>query len=523
MSLITPEETENMSTLDTTNSAQLTSPAEKFESDLEIPDIMADEIDTNLIVRPELFHIPGISGLLIPIIVACATGHFNKWLMCLAHKSGRKEIIEPSEIIPLDDLRTLQFSMPITVPSSGTICPWTRDGRINWYNSYTPEPNRVFEQLVDIFSKFLVFPPEKTVGNLIVLSLWTIMTYFYPIWSSIPYLSIGGPAGSGKSRIFDILNLLIFRPLLSSNMTAPCLFRTLHAQGGVLLLDEAERLKEGSPEAVELRSILLAGYKKNGKANRARRDGDDFNPQSFDVYGPKAMACIAGLQNALASRCIPIMMFRAPSDSPVIKRRETDFQSQFAQLRDDLHALALCYGQAIIEQGRVPFSPEGLSARDYEIWQPLYDIACFIENHGISGLTSELIQFAQLLASENQADSVSETDEMILIAAKILSSEKTIGFQAKDILTKLRDEQPGIFGKYSPKGIASTLKKYGIHSNKTGGKKLFNPSDDAYMKIQTTYGMDLGFEIPEPSPDIKDVLDFPGTLGTSGTFQGGVE
>jgi hypothetical protein len=39
-------------------------------------------------------------------------------------------------------------------------------------------------------------------------------------------------------------------------MTAPTLFRTLHDTGGTLLLDEAERLRDRTPDAGELRSIL---------------------------------------------------------------------------------------------------------------------------------------------------------------------------------------------------------------------------------------------------------------------------
>ena len=44
----------------------------------------------------------------------------------------------------------------------------------------------------------------------------------------------------------------------------------------------------------------------------------------FDVYGPKALACIAGLPPALASRCIPVTMFsRGPTvgKAPATDRR----------------------------------------------------------------------------------------------------------------------------------------------------------------------------------------------------------
>ena len=120
-----------------------------------------------------------------------------------------------------------------------------------------------------------------------------MFTYAYPAWSAVPYLWLGGPLGSGKTRVFNILSNLVYQPLSSSNMTAPCLFRTLHDQGGTLLLDEAETLTERTPEASQMRSILLSGYKSGSPAHRLNPDGNGFKARAFDVFGPKAIAGIS--------------------------------------------------------------------------------------------------------------------------------------------------------------------------------------------------------------------------------------
>ena len=78
-----------------------------------------------------------------------------------------------------------------------------------------------------------------------------MLTYCYPAWDAVPYLFVGGPLGSGKSRLFEVLGRLVFRPLSSSNMTGAALFRTLHSQGGCLLLDEAERLRNMQDPATQ--------------------------------------------------------------------------------------------------------------------------------------------------------------------------------------------------------------------------------------------------------------------------------
>ena len=150
-----------------------------------------------------------------------------------------------------------------------------------------------------------------------------MLTYCYQAWPAVPYLFIGGPLGSGKSRVFDVLARLVFRPLGSSNMTAAALFRTLHAQGGTLLLDEAERLKQTqSPEVQELLSMLLAGYK-------TRRAGDPAGSRGRHVQDGGVSTCTAP-RRWLASRDCPrpwqagaigMTMFRAAPGVEKPRRR----------------------------------------------------------------------------------------------------------------------------------------------------------------------------------------------------------
>ena len=80
-------------------------------------------------------------------------------------------------------------------------------------------------------------------------------------------------------------------------MTGAALFRTLHSQGGVLLLDEAERLRNTQdPATAEILSMLLAGYKRGGTATRLEPVGDTgFKTVSFDVYRPQGPGMYRGL------------------------------------------------------------------------------------------------------------------------------------------------------------------------------------------------------------------------------------
>ena len=74
-----------------------------------------------------------------------------------------------------------------------------------------------------------------------------------------------------------------------------------------------------------------------------------FKTVSFDVFGPKALACIAGLPPALASRAIPVTMFRSPPGSEKPRRRIDADPEGWQRLRDELHALALEHGPTWLE------------------------------------------------------------------------------------------------------------------------------------------------------------------------------
>ncbi len=173
-----------------------------------------------------------------------------------------------------------------------------------------PDPAELFGRLRDSFGYFLELgaSDEEADAQASLLALWSLLSYCYPAWSAVPYLSIGGPLGSGNVSRFRGVGPRGFQADGIREHHRPLfVFRTLHDQGGTLLLDEAERLRDNTPDAGDLRSILLSGYKRGSPARRLEPIGDGkFRAISFDVFGPKALAGIASLPEALASRCIKV-------------------------------------------------------------------------------------------------------------------------------------------------------------------------------------------------------------------------
>ncbi len=453
------------------------------------------ELDISRIVRPHLFHVSEVSGLLIPVAQVQNNSRVQgKWMLCLQRADGRRECVDLVDSLDLGDNERLWFSQRPPAPLPTTISRWSLDGRTEWLSGYEPDLKALFTSITNRLLDLLEFPPDEALGTASTLTLWTMLTYVYPIWGAVPYLSIGGSLSSGKSRLLDVLGLLVYSPIHSSNLTAPSLFRTLHSQGGTVLFDEAERLNDRTPDAGEVRSILLAGYRRGGQATRLEKIGDGFQPMSFEVYGPKAIAGISSMPAALASRCIRIMMFRAGKDSPVPRRRVDPAASIWARLRDDLHCMALTYGAKLTAMADWQPRSEQLNGRNLELWLPILAIATVVEEAGMDGLVDDVKRHAVKSIESAHEDAVPELDEMLLRTLKQMLEDREWGVTPGELLQTVSAAEPSLGARYTPRGISTILTRYGIKTKRTDGKRLLRVSNKQWKAIEQSYGIDMEFD-----------------------------
>ncbi len=465
----------------------------------EAPSPSDVEIDTSAIVRPDRFITLPVSGLAVPVISECHGETIGRWSLYLQWADSRRECVELTVALALPDNSRL-FLHPI--PSSPTphearaMCRWSAQGRQRWLNGNEgPYPTELFQRVAEAIAYFIDLPADHAPSIAATLTLWVMLTYVYPAFDAVPYLHVGGAMGSGKSRLFEVLTRLVFRPLSSSNLTGPALFRTLHSQGGTLLFDEAERLKQTNDPAVgEILSMLLAGYKRGGQATRLETAGDSYKTVAFDVYGPKALACIVGLPPALLSRCIPVMMFRAVPNSPKPRRRIDADPHRWQSLRDDLHTMALTYGSdwlALAERTNVCPAMHG---RDFEVWHPLLAIAAWLDDHGAGCLLKLVQEHALTTIESNRDDQIPDTDEtllQVLADCVRLATAPTPG----EILKKAREAESESFIRWTPRAVSSHLKRYGLRTNKSGGRKVYGRvTVDDLRRVETAYAVDLGVD-----------------------------
>ena len=358
------------------------------------------------------------------------------------------------------------------------------------------EPADLFKRICERVAYLIDFPREHAAGTTSTLALWALLTYIYQTWPAVPYLYIGGPLQSGKTRVFDILSRLAFRGLVVSSMKAATMFRTLHDRGGTLLLDEAEQLKQSqNPDVGEILPLFLAGYKRGGQATRMEPLGDGgFKAVYFDVFGPKALACIAGLPPALASRCITVTMFRAAPNSEKPRRRIDADPEGWQTLRDDLHTVAMEYGPTWLDLAQRTDVCPAMSGRDYELWQPLLALAWWVESKGARGLLKLLQEHALATIDAGRDETTPDHDETLLrILADDLRAEGAP--RPGDILVKAQEADAVSFKNWTPKAVSTHLKRYGLETHKSCGRKVYGREMLGKLRsVQESYGIDLGFD-----------------------------
>src|ERR1700730_3327963 len=121
------------------------------------------------------------------------------------------------------------------------------------------------------------------------VALWCIHAHSLDATSVTPILAIPSPAmRCGKTTTLSLLNRLVPRPLLSSNISPAAVFRIVEKYSPTLLIDEADtfvRMKE------EFRGILNSGHTRDA-AYVVRTVGDEREPCRFSTWTAKAVAMI---------------------------------------------------------------------------------------------------------------------------------------------------------------------------------------------------------------------------------------
>jgi hypothetical protein len=337
---------------------------------------------------------------------------------------GNKLNTQPYLVTSTRELRRLSDEQIITIngqevalkvipEGSEFLMRWRYSDIRRYLDGETVQPGAVFNAVHELFRQYIDFRSDIESR---ILALWTIGTYFYTMFPAYPYLALNGPKNSGKSTVLRVLQPLAFNMISTSDPTGPSMFRLIHHTSCTVGIDEAERYHNPKdPGMQQIRQLLNSGYKQGMPAIRVT--GDDLKPQAFDVYSPKILAAIMGLEDILASRCIAIPMRRTTQKMPSFP---PDFDG--APLRHQLYTLALTHFQTVYANYFERPDLHKLHNRSGELWSPLVALAAFFEEQGnIRGLLEAVSDVASWDEQMSEGKALSDREEAVLQALEVLT------------------------------------------------------------------------------------------------------
>ncbi|WP_158513481.1 DUF3631 domain-containing protein [Dehalogenimonas formicexedens] len=321
-----------------------------------------------------------------------------------------------------------------------------------------PKPVDLNQLIIDVsgfIRRFVVLPEHY----LLAISLWVIHSHAFDHFDTTPYLSITSPEKrSGKTRLLEVLELLVAKPWFTGRVTPAVLARKIDAESPTLLLDESDAAFSGPEEYSEtLRGILNTGYRRGGKASICTGQGANIGYKDLSTYCPKAIAGIGNLPDTVADRSILIILKRRMPDETVERFRRRTHEPEATALKGRIATAASSL------EVTVPALPEELNDRAADCWEPLLAIAdaagrdCFEK--------ARQAAIALMVKDNYQNDSMGV---QLLTDLKQIFSTQTYMFTADMIEGLLSlDESPwnDLRGKpINGKKMASLLKSYGIRS-----------------------------------------------------------
>lgn len=291
-------------------------------------------------------------------------------------------------------------------------------------------PKEIYQQILQQFKKYIWFDQEIYYH---IFALWTIGTYFFPIFTAYPYINLWGLKNSGKTKVMQLSSILSFNGTLAVNMSSASLFRIVEQDCPTLFIDEAETLwKDGAKDddTSDMISMLNAGWMRGSSVPRVEKVMNELKIKRFDVYCPKMLASIKGLRGALESRCINIIMVK-PKDKPESDLWPLEGDAVLTGLRDDFYPFALKYWKEVKKlsldreewmddpnlrkenERHSSYPPEffdgiikefKLSNRDWQMWKPLLCIAKLVSDD----IYLEVGTWAEEECRKNSMDDITE-------------------------------------------------------------------------------------------------------------------
>ena len=299
-----------------------------------------------------------------------------------------------------------------------------------------PEPvdgEELLGSLAVLFKRFTVLEKDDDY----LQALWTVETYLTDCFDTLVILRVRSPEKRcGKSTLLDLLELLVWNPLLCVTVTPASLYRIIEHSHPTILIDEADSFGN---ENDDLRAIVNAGYERGRLVPRCNSETNTI--EFFNTFGCKCLTSIGALHETIEDRSITIFMNR--------KRREEEIESlcdvqrtTFLEFRRKIVRWANDHRTEIKELHLV--RPKALFDRNWKIWRPLISIAA------ITGETPlvRTLRIAIRKSHETEDEPTSIRIEILVRLRDLFQQRKAEFLPTTDILRYLNADQEALWADW---------------------------------------------------------------------------
>lgn len=237
------------------------------------------------------------------------------------------------------------------------ISPW--DSEVNG--------RELLNDLVQSINRHVILPQ----GAATALALWALGSFCMNAWRVWPKTLITSPEKRcGKSTLLEVIEGIVYRALLTSNISPSAIFRCIDEWAPSLLIDEADTFAKDNDE---LNGVINAGHtKRTAAVIRTEKIGDGFRPVKFSVWAPQVIAGIGEQRGTLHDRSIHIEMRRKlPGES------STKLPPDYFERMQNTRRRCLRWAEDNVDKLRASTleAPPCGNDRAQDNWTPLFAIA----------------------------------------------------------------------------------------------------------------------------------------------------
>jgi hypothetical protein len=313
-------------------------------------------------------------------------------------------------------------------------------------------------------------------------SYYVLLSWVYERFSVLPYLSVIGEPGTGKSRFLQVVGSLCYKPMrVSGAISVASIFRLIAEFHGTLILEEAD-LSTKSDEYSGAIKILNCGFEKGNPVIRQEQTKRGYESVAYDVFCPKIVSRRKRFEDrALETRMITERMTK-------MTRREirltlpSDFNEQALHIRNKLLSFRFVNYHKI--KPSEVYKISGIEPRILQIVSPMFDIMPEDERDGLIGWAKS---YTQDLITERGASI--EGDVVRALFEVIDNSEDAT---VKNVADKLNAQFERDVDKISYRRVGAMVTYLGLIKRRTGKGFIIDTyaSSKTLELLRRQYGID---------------------------------